>query len=837
MARAAGAAAAAGAAQATQAALLAAAEKDLGSEATKQLSAYLEDAPLTAEVEEVMRHEMSESTCRNYNKRNRRLYLYLKEHHPSSKCLFKETYNGAGRDPTKFSPDDPNWLNYAELVPGVVREFMAQLKNPRTDQVSSHTDVRKYLDAIQYGATQAQAALPSGFLKAIRRYLAAYKKRFAHALQNGEVDSHASDPMTPRHFRYICQRALEDGNSFVWSWLVLQWNLMCRGKNIATLNLDLLGAEEDALIFQFVVTKAGQGGEFKMKKHCYANPLDPSVCIATALAVYLSLHPRRGGSHLLFEGQSQSARFGKLLSEVIKEEHDALSVMGLAQIHSALTGHSIRKGAASSAASGSTMCPSIIAICRRADWSLGKVLATYLFYQAAGDQFVGRTVAQLPIDSADFGVLPPHFNTTDTEVSALFQQVVMEQFPDLLKQFPHLMGVASMAVASLVYHSKFLVQYFASNKSGPAGSNPLFATPVFQDTERLGRLQSMVTIDSDGRLGCLKATGVPPTVRMMQRLEAQTQLLEENKTCLRGLCDKLQHLAGDMVAELVQGVKDGLEEDARSRGIVTISALETSLAARDLTLQAQLKTMLQQLAPLPSSGHGNPTPVAVPLSATITFTTFLHPVDQQFPLNGAPRQWCVPPDFVLTLKDITIAAAFTLWVRGNSTLKIRPYRTFTKDSFGPTSAQLRSHGVDMRTAYPDYYARISSNREHLTEWKRILLPMESVVAEELAGGALLTPSQVNDAFVKAWGVVREEFIQYACASPRHSQFMIGTWAKMMKPSSIMKSGTEMDLMNLAKRRQTSSGGKYSSSRELAVTEALAKGLRPAKYAKQSESSA
>ena len=71
--------------------------------------------------------------------------------------------------------------------------------------------------------------------------------------------------------------------------------------------------------------------------------------------------------------------------------------------------HSYRKGSASNAASGSTNGPPIVAICLRAGWKLGGVLNTYLCLENAGDCFVGRVAAGLPLLSPRFSVLPPRF--------------------------------------------------------------------------------------------------------------------------------------------------------------------------------------------------------------------------------------------------------------------------------------------------------------------------------------------------------------------------------------------------------------------------------------------
>lgn len=73
--------------------------------------------------------------------------------------------------------------------------------------------------------------------------------------------------------------------------------------------------------------------------------------------------------------------------------------------------HSVRKGVATFACSGTTGGPSIASACLRVGWYLGGVQDRYIRYESAGDKYLGRVVAGLPLNSADFAALPPHFDT------------------------------------------------------------------------------------------------------------------------------------------------------------------------------------------------------------------------------------------------------------------------------------------------------------------------------------------------------------------------------------------------------------------------------------------
>ena len=72
--------------------------------------------------------------------------------------------------------------------------------------------------------------------------------------------------------------------------------------------------------------------------------------------------------------------------------------------------HSVRKGATSFCNGGSTVGPSGTAVNLRGGWTMGGIQDTYMRYERASDQYVGRTLSGLPINRKDFALLPPFFS-------------------------------------------------------------------------------------------------------------------------------------------------------------------------------------------------------------------------------------------------------------------------------------------------------------------------------------------------------------------------------------------------------------------------------------------
>ena len=108
--------------------------------------------------------------------------------------------------------------------------------------------------------------------------------------------------------------------------------------------------------------------------------------------------------------------------------------------------HSIRKGAATYVCGGSTGGPSIVSVCLRCGWAIGNVIARYFRYESAGNQFVGRVVAGLPVNSSKFPTLPPHF-PSNSNVSV--DESLQKLFPNLY-HCASLVGVLKLVLASRV---------------------------------------------------------------------------------------------------------------------------------------------------------------------------------------------------------------------------------------------------------------------------------------------------------------------------------------------------------------------------------------------------
>jgi len=255
---------------------------------------------------------------------------------------------------------------------------------------------------------------------------------------------------------------------------------------------------EDALCIYFCQMKNDQLGERpRDPRHVYANPLAPEICGILALAIYWACYSFVDGEVQLFPGVNQYERFRKLLSRVMLHDKIAEELERRSVDPESIGSHSMRKGASTFAASGSTACPSSTAIHLRAGWALGGVQDRYLRYESAGDMFVGRTVSGLPIDSPDFAMLPPIFKGADALVIKRALLLVFSNMPSKLN------AIGEFATASLVYHHQYLVDTLPRN-------HPLLSIYLFRNEDLYNKLKVFVRCELPNSGNALTATGVGP---------------------------------------------------------------------------------------------------------------------------------------------------------------------------------------------------------------------------------------------------------------------------------------------------------------------------------------
>lgn len=320
---------------------------------------------------------------------------------------------------------------------------------------------------------------------------------------------------------------------------------MHRCSNTENIHFNHLKWDEDSLCVYFAHMKNDQMGERKDPRHVYANPLQPQVSAILSLAIYFLVCSFDRGASSLFPGTKQYDRFEKALKRLCGKGAVAVELAKRGfTIHDIGT-HSIRKGGFSHCMNGSTTCPPAAATHLRGGWKLEGVQDRYLRHEAAGDYYVGRTIAGLPIDDPRFGILPPHFlDPTDAEVRLAIQIC----YPDAPAGMEYIL---EMCVASLVYHANFLVDKLPKN-------HPVLLSALFmQGHSLLPSLKAKVAC-SVGQSTRMRSTGLNAEAIILRRIEQIETGLSEVNTTLRSLPDAMR-----------TAIADELEKRAVESGTIT----------------------------------------------------------------------------------------------------------------------------------------------------------------------------------------------------------------------------------------------------------------------------
>jgi hypothetical protein len=387
------------------------------------------------------------------------------------------------------------------------------------------------------------------------------------------------------------------------------------------------------LLFYFILFYFYAGGEKpKDGRHVYANPLLPEICPILALAIYWLSFPRAATDERhIYPGASQEQRFRKSFKEFCEENKDFIRTEFGIDV-SELGTHSIRKGSASFVASGSTSCPPITAIRIRAGWSTPGVDVTYLRFEAAGDQFVGRSVSGLPPLDERFAQMPPKFLSSldPARISNVISQCFMTSETTPSNMLP----IYKMCLASIVYHKDYLRRTFIS--SHPIFSNPLFSQGLV-DT-----LSPYVVSEIAETSGIDRATGIPPHVISALKFEEIKKLVKE---------------ASSTTVEKIQAA---LFENSLPQTPATYGQVEAMVTR----IQIELRNSIEQL-------RSNPPP---PLNAS-SISSSSNPTSSEFvfPLyNWRGKMRRVQENFVIPL--ITTTLIWQAYWLGNRQSMFPPLR-------------------------------------------------------------------------------------------------------------------------------------------------------------------
>ena len=545
-------------------------------------------------------HEFNRSVKvkRDYINRLMKMQKWMQEKYPSHyKDIVFDISEQDLKSRTRFYYKMKRDIKYDRLNYNVWEAFMGDHKM-RTDETHySYSNMRKYYDALLYGAEQSKHYLTPRFTAQADTYIECLKKEKTNAKKAGNLSIEDADPITQALYLRILFWAVEAGNMFVWAYTVLCWNCMARSISIENLGLRncKLGAL-DSVQWKYDDSKADKTGIKLTPKNCYANPFNFLACSFTSIGIWISLNRdryNRGDKLFVISGTEGTTahNYAESLKNLLSDKHDEIIAFGTDPYKA--KPHGFRKGAGTAACSGTTAAPSLPSVANRGEWSQGGVFNIYLQFAAAGDHYLGRLLAALDPNDPMFGVLPPHFKVGyDNEDVKKFMFLC---FGDMLIKFDEeatLLGVLLLFGASIAYHANEL-KAVAAGKS----NHPFSTLPMFSDLPLLERVRSHITLQPSNNI--CAASGVPPHIKMMDMLNESHNLLHESHRMFSEICTRVEKC-----------VQDAIEANDVRSGKLTLTTLEQYMKSLRTDLLSDIGKKLdeyEQLSdevyPPPPIGH------------------------------------------------------------------------------------------------------------------------------------------------------------------------------------------------------------------------------------------
>lgn len=594
-------------------------------------------------------------------------------------------------------------IDLKRLTVELVGEFIVKRNQGRATKMVKST-LRGWVSAIKDLFRSYSVHKPEEFEDRIEKFVTGYAKDVAILRTKNAIGKEALP------FELLCKlskRMLKDKQReyvFTRTFMLLQWNLMCRSNNMETMMVAHLQWADDHMLVYFRKQKNDQDGSRSQEpRSVYANPVKPEICSILALGIYFLCYPLTKDQEALFPGHSQATRFNSSLARLLRSSdfEGTLAQHGLEPED--LGSHSLRKGSSTFVTSGTTDCPSQMAVNLRAGWTMNDVEKTYFRFEKAGDNFVGRTVAGLPIHSTEFAILPPTFIEDDDVALENVNVLVQACFPGLPVS---LFSVFKHILASVIWHASWLRENLPSD-------HPLFSSVLFS-SHNVSDLRDRVRCSLPRRDGDLQATGVPTNVSLKLQLDA----MEENHVVILDAIDSFR-------TSFEQTLRSGLNDYALSQGHLTLDTLKQLLETQFASFDKKVQSSLRQNAEVQEKDHA---------SASQNVEAESH--GELFAWGG--RLHMVPQDF--TLPPVPASQAFMLWVSGSVEKKYPPLRLLSPTDM-PT--------LNTRKRYSDLKTFMSVLESDAKRGRKAYWP-------RLANGAWkhsLTVTEARDVFKKVAGSI------------------------------------------------------------------------------------
>ena len=350
----------------------------------------------TAGIAVTVNHAEKEATRNGHRNRLKRMVNFCYQSYAADvpKIIRPVTADELS-DPTKHFHKQTEDFIYSKLPPDVIMAFLSTVtKDEKTGKTRSYTHIRKFYDAILFGAREQRVSLPSkplDFHVTVENYLKSFRNENVAAKKRGDVEEIDADPMPFALYVALCTWFVESGDIFSWCYLVILWNCMGRSASVDPLGLHNLKLGTDSIVITYDDSKMDSSGERVHPKNCYANPYCPSISMFLALGVYFMLYPEQYEStDCLFLKErtvigTATKRFAARLRTLVSHHCEEIRTWAVPE---RIKGHSGRKGTATYVTAATLNPPPLSSVAHRGEWSQGKVQDIYFNFAQPGDHYL-----------------------------------------------------------------------------------------------------------------------------------------------------------------------------------------------------------------------------------------------------------------------------------------------------------------------------------------------------------------------------------------------------------------------------------------------------------------
>ena len=738
------------------------------------------DIPLPASYNEgytnTVRHTMSDNCRKDYRCRLMRIAKFWKTDCPSY-------YEMAVREVTQEELEDPNLfffgrykldLRYKGLMYQWVIHFLCSIKLKKDGKLRSWGDMRKYKDAIMWGAQIRDEQLNTEFYAKMDSFLAGYRKEFAKGKKNGIAEEVSADPIPVNVYKKILDWAIAENNVLVWFWTVSQWNCMARSASVDPLAFHNFSLGADSIICKYDDAKADKAGERLSEKNIYANSIDWRQCFWTGFGIWASLRGEKwiGNERLFLSKGSKEGSASTLYCEQlagIVEPH--LSTIQNFMRASSFNPYGFRKGAATLAVSGTTAPPSIPSVARRGEWSIGSVLDVYWHFGSVGDHYLGRILAGYDPNHESFSTLPPHWTMADPMSNDDIKSGMQMMYGPILEEYRNIVDgpipILLRCLACIVYHSNHLITVMVEHQG-----HDFSKLPLLHDRPLMNRLKHMVTTEPTEEIMTVP-TGIPPHIHLA--------------TQMNNVLDKLAHLVSSFESQsenIVIAINTAIENRAWESGHVTGDRLLQILEEFKTDSIQQMNGRLQELKDEIRAGmnNGRNDDYGGELDAHLegllgdTGDDEVNISEQQlknvFCYDG--QFFSVPKTF--EFPKATLKEGLRLWLHGmtvseDGKLRVCPFRRLQQSDF-PTKALKDTFKL---------------------QWKPIFTYLEEVLKDLPRQTIGMTVTEIDSYYERCVEFLRNR-VSYCFKGSATAPlgWKLATWCNRTRYSTILKKGTELD---------------------------------------------